>query len=586
MIDKKSYQPPPTAGAFFMLKEQQPTSESFHTKTIPDPLEGIIEGNNRQERYGSFVKGILTKIWSDDPQSGKYGEYNDDLYRSTRFYRGDISGYTQSSPFGLDPQFLSPAQFETAVNHLQTPNYIRVRSIPPQLLNPAISIVPVGGSCVIETHGMRTITEIQTGIEKDIFLPEYLTDFVRQIIEMAPTITHISGAILGGHNHAVHYIESDMWTQRIEAYGLPREEADILVHQVYERIHQGVTRYAKLINPASSLVPVNFDELFLPEAIQGWFTDIGLSFDPRYRIAEVIYTYDGPKQLALLKRALREKINTDHLEPQEKTAVQQMLSAIYHVRAKQIDHLRWGSIKLPKDVIVGQRSLTREERERFETDYAYRMGITIFQSVYEHHKNNATTSLAVGFADLPSFHNEVQHESRNVGINFKGRVSDPQFFKSVETQLTTPARLHQHNIDNHLTFLRTYTVDSKSARRQLVAEMNNLRNQSSSGPEIQSRIQEIQTSLRENNGPNYFPLHDNPYIHHAMLFLWEPDFISFMQKAVDLQEKRLHKLMDKDESNEQMRILMEKIYPKLAEYINYLYGRVPYPHAIKNTRIL
>lgn len=334
--------------------------------TVPDPLEGIIEGNNRQERYSKFINEVLVKIWPSDKQSGGYGEYNDDLYRSTRFFQGDISGYTQCSPFGVDPQFLSPDNFETAVVHLDTPDYVRVRSIPPQLFNSDSSIVAAGGSCAIETYGMRTIKEIQTGIKNGFYQQEYLTDFVQKLIDRSPTITHISGAILGGHSQAIHYIESDMWAKQVESFGLPKEKAYKIVDEAYKRINEAVARRTQLINQKAVIIPVNFDELPLQEAIETWFDSLDLPFDPQYRIAEVIYTYNGPNQLNLLKRALSQKINTDYLSIEEKERAMTMLKNLYHVRVKQIDHLRWGSMKLPKEVITGLRYLTSEEQQQFD----------------------------------------------------------------------------------------------------------------------------------------------------------------------------------------------------------------------------
>ena len=60
-------------------------NERLKQKPIAHPLEGIIEGNNRQERYTRFINEIIAKIWSPDRQSGRWGEYNDDLFHSTLF---------------------------------------------------------------------------------------------------------------------------------------------------------------------------------------------------------------------------------------------------------------------------------------------------------------------------------------------------------------------------------------------------------------------------------------------------------------------------------------------------------------------
>lgn len=369
------------------------------------------------------------------------------------------------------------------------------------------------------------------------------------------------------------------------------------------------------------------------------------------------------------------------------------------------------------------------------------MGIMITKSVYEVHKKGIATSLAVGFADIPSFGNEVAHESRNVGTNFKGKPGDLQFTESVEAQLTSPVRLHRNNIDEHLAFLRKYTEDNTNLRHFLIKEMNQL--QSKIAPftnalkdeekklnkisekisqydtvikaqndiievvkfvssteqieisnkikqtaaairitkekalesiqnkqkdrltemdkndlvvlseviealksaekgekqvlskqaesilmeiekiaqkqiaqiadqknqkaaerqetdqnfkkaqddlslfkEDQLRIEQIKAGLSAISNQNLFPLNDNPFIHHTMQFLWDPDFVIFMREAVNIQGQRSNKTIEKDESNEKMRALTEKIYPKLETYINYLYGRINYPHQMRNSRIM
>lgn len=619
-----------------MSKEQlspQLGNEQLKKISVADPLEGVIEGNTRQERYTRFINEVIVQIWSPDKQSGNFGEYNDDLFRSTRFSKGDVHAYTQSSPFGIDPQFLSNEQFETVVTHLDTPDYVRVRSVPPQLFDKNSACVPTGGSCVIETHGMRTINEIQKGIKENQIQPTCLTDVVRQLIDLAPTITHISGALLGGHTHAVHYIESDMWAEKITDYGVSPTEAYQIVNDAYERIHDAVSRRTLLINPEATLIPVNFDELDLTHALHEWFHTFDMVFDPSYRVAEVIYTYDGPKQLDLLKNALRKQLENNQLGEKEKSAIKNILQSSYHMRVKQTDHLRWGSMKLPKEFIMALRPLTQDEQEKYEKDYAYRMGIHIMKEVYKAHKNNSATSIAVGFADLPSFYNEVQHESRNVGVNFRGKPGDEQFAESVKTYINSPARLNRNNVVEHLAFLRSYTVHSENEQKNLLLrEMNELRYQLSpfeialktsqralnsfsqkmkhkktidhdeyrkaqqnfneaqtnynEHTEIHTRLNQVKITLSEMNGPHCFPLNDNPFIHHAMQFLWDSDFVVFMKDAVEIQSKYEKKDIQKDEAMYQLKILTAKIYPKLESYIHYLYGKIEYPHAMRNSKIM
>lgn len=215
-------------------------------------------------------------------------------------------------------------------------------------------------------------------------------------------------------------------------------------------------------------------------------------------------------------------------------------------------------------------------------------GVTLFKSVYETHKNDDTASIAVGFADLPSFGNEVAHESRNVGINFKGKPGDPEFIQSVESQLTHPARLHRQNVDAHLAFLKSYfnNADRTQSRQTLIQEMSCLHNQGQKSETLNTRINTIRKELSTMSGPSYFPLNDNPFVHHAMQFLWDPDFVIFLRDAVAIQQRRTTKSIDRDKSNKQMGQLISKIYPKLESYINYLYGRISYPEKIRNTMIM
>ena len=118
---------------------------------------------------------------------------------------------------------------------------------------------------------------------------EPLVIFVIKAILSAPTITHISGAMLGGYDYGVHYWETDMWRERVEReYGINHDEALTLVEEAYQRIHNAVQRRSRLINPRSVIINVNFDELDLNLAIEQWLAQLGL--DPNdHRVLEVIY---------------------------------------------------------------------------------------------------------------------------------------------------------------------------------------------------------------------------------------------------------------------------------------------------------
>lgn len=524
---------------------------------VRDPLEGIINGENRHERYKNFILNVLGKIWPRDKDSGEYG---DDFWRATRYEEGDISGYTQSSPLARDPINSTPEEFENMALNLG-PDYVRVRSVPPQLLKRA-SIMPTGGSCPIETWGMRNMKDIQTGIKKSILKEDILADTAEQIVNLAPTVTHISGALLSGQDASVHYIESDMWAERLVSYRIPKEKAQILIQDAYYRIHEAVARRAKLINPNATVIPVNFDELGLKKAIEEWFNQIGSPYDPNHRIAEVIYTYNGPRQKELLLRALNNIIQVGKLTPEEKEAVVSLLGSEYHVRGKQIDHLRWGSMDLLKEVIIGKREMTPKERVKYQDDPLYRMGIDINRDIFERHKKGNPDVLCVGFADLP-YNTSVQHESRNLGLTFSGNSSNPtekdKFMKSLQKSMdhNNPVRLHRLNIDKHLLFLKAHFLENGGNQ-----------------------------SKELNNWITLFPLSKNMFIAHGMQFLWDADFIGFLTQAVQLQEARKSGEMEKPEANKRMKLLMISIYPKLEAYLLYMYGRIEYPEDIRNSRLL
>ncbi len=751
-----------------LTETKQGEQRTVSQRLIPDPLEGVVEGGNRHERYVNFVETVLGKIW---PPTSDSGEYGNDFWRSKRYDRRLqkdaqpnewIGGYTQFSPQGKDPLNLSSEEFEIFVQNVGTPDYIRVRSIPPQLLISGVSVVPVGGSCALETNSMRTAADIRTCIEvltdklnhsqngtdpstirQEIdHVKELLANFARTSVSMAPTISHASGALLGGSDVNVHYWETDMWRERLEKeMGLDHAEAQKIVQDAYQRIHTIVQRRSSLINPNSTVLQVNFDELHLDPAIKRWAQTMGLDLND-HRVIEVIYTYVGPEQLDLLKNALAEKQQKGKISAAEIGPIEKVMAASLHLRGKQIDHLRWGSMNLPKEVILGLRDMTPDEQNQYDNDYAFRMGIIIMSDVYQRHTSGNPTSIALGFADLPASGNEVQHESRDVGFTFTGQSpAEPVFLESMNQQLHNPSRLNWMNVDEHLNYLRRYTSDNTGQRKLLLARMNILQGQikpyeaklseakkkldsaekkvnqydasideqrliitfarsltiegkcndtpenrssakkireraekslknskdkqsyvyvndndqqdidelpdliaamltvekggtptltakakkqlekfpessekltaelekfkASKRPDIEqakvevnSRLTDLEKVARDRQelvnvreqlatkaSPNYFPLSDNPFIQHAMQFLWDPDFTTFMKKAVITQEARAKKESSKEQSNEQMRILMEQIYPKLEAYIQFLYGKIDYPDDIKNTRI-
>lgn len=705
---------------------------------IPDPLEGVIEGETRAERYRTFTTEVLGKIWRPGTDSGEYG---DDFWRASRYNDGDVSGYIQFQPTAVDLINLDPDQFETAVSNLGTQDYVRVRSIPSQLATDEATVIPVGGSCAIETWGMRITTEIRAGIEAGILMPEMLPNVARQMLEMAPTISHVSGAVLSGQPATVHLIEDDMWAARITDYGVSEEEASARVSQAYQRINAAVARRAKLINPDAEVIQVNFDELDLKPALTNWFSELGIPYDSSHRVLEVIQSYVGPNQLEMVKTAIRKQLANGSLNPEQSAAALPLLEAQYHMRGKQIDHGRWGSMFIPKDVIIGERDLNPEETDRFNADYAFAAALSIMRSVHYQHSNGGTQSLVSLFADLPSYRNSVQHQDRDVGISFTGRPGEESFMQSVDASLSNHRRLHRLNVDEHLAWLATLTEDNTVKREELISakkallvdlsplnhKLKDIQSETASctsrverlniqlsqntalldlfdylkNPEtepaneqtirnaklLQSRIRRIIESalfrqqhepenltiederdlaelpdlelslieIQQGSLPNLnaalharvvdfeqntqkniqsltgdlaepaaklteltiqqeetlqlveplkqreaaimtglsnlsmpdFPLSDNPFVHHAMQFLWDPDFARFLTKAVTIQEAvATNGKSYRNTARIEMRNLYQAIYPKLEAYIRYLYGQRDYPATERQTKYL
>ncbi len=712
---------------------------------VMDPLEGVMEGGTRFERYLNFHRGVLGKIW---PPTSDSGEYGDDFHRPNRYDgRFDpannpnwMSGYTQFSPTSRGPENLTPTEFETAVSNLGTSDYVRVRSVPGELTVRETNNMHTGGSCVIETWGVRTMTELRVAMQNGLVTPEVVADTARKLVNLAPSITHASGALLGGQSEMVHLIESDMWASRLEnEFGVPHDEAQTETKAAYERINEIVKRRSKLINPDSTVLSVNFDELGLPQALSEWFSQMGLPYDPSFRIAEVIYTYMGPNELQLVQQALQRQLDSDGHNGPVRAAMERALQSDYHVREKQIDHLRWGSMDLPKDVIMGLREPSSEELEKMGNDPAFARGLIMMRDIYLRFATQNPQALAVGFADLPTFRNGVQHETR---LNFSGKLGTPEetrtFLESVDQQFSNPARLHRNNVTEHLQFLRSYLADNSKEKADTIGELTKLQatlaplKKAQQGvdkahqqfvqqeqsvaenqryltlsrtltegkvthvkptelemvkkmrtsaekslqnaqrkveegsaddmtradvqrlPEVvayldsllagsvpvqsgsvveymggqvrgaekmekelgnklsekqkalevaqgefvkvqaalphylsdESRMGELKKKLESLNMQAYFPLSDNPFVHHAMQFLWDPDFATLLRELVSVQEARSTKQMSKDDSNRSARELMRKVYPKLESYIRYLYGQTEYPEEMRNSQLL
>lgn len=776
-------------------------TETKFKSSVPDPLEGVIEGENRHARYVNFRLNFLGKIWPNDNRSGEYGS---EMWRTYRHNASDIDKnkqdewevkhdlvgtekyYSDFSPYSVDPILLSEKEFENVVENVGTPDYPRITMVSRQLAEPNTKIIPTGGSCVHESWAVRSTKNLSELLEKDPdkLVPQYLANYARRVLEMAPTITHISGAILGGHDAGVHYDETDMWAEKITEFGVPKDESVRSVRAAYQRINEAVKRKSQLINPNAQMVNVDFDELNMKEGLRDWMNNVG-EYNPQHRIFEVIYTYQGPDVLDRLRGALRRKLEVDGHNPEYNEAVSRLLQAENHARLKQVDHNRWEGEALPHPVMTGTMTIEeyicilpettekeKQEKQRLRDMFLdnpkpiLTQGLSVMQEIHVRHSNGDANTLMVGFADLPSFGNAVQHKSRDVGMRFAGEPGTQEFLDSVEQTLNTPERLNRTNIDSHLEYLRSYTVDQTERKKGLVERKKQL-NQSikpheqainatrserkkngdkveryeqtiaehhavadfasylvsfgqgepqtpeqkaqaeklkfrlkkslveieekeARGEELHAKdqlelielpevikilevaeqgekpvvsevgekrltkladdekrsaenviplrneaqiqyssldqkvqeleseesyqatkrqIRTIDAELKQ-SGRSYFPLSENPFVHHAMQFLWDSDFVSFLAQATRYQEaltvarnqtndqgvetntatqtkngRKEKEIEVRSTYNEKMRVLMAKIYPKLEVYINYLYGRTECPTEMRNSRL-
>jgi|GEM_PF-3939596 len=436
---------------------------------VRDPLERIIEGANRHERFKTFHANYLGHIWPIDVRKGASpSDYAVDMHAVSRLHAGDISGYQEFSPNALNPRTLSASTFEIVVQNLGTPDYVRVVSVPPQLTEP-ISVVPTGGSCIVaETSGMRTMSQLEKAEEPLIHEPtgQPMTTYVAdRLIAMAPTITHLSGAVGSGQDVTIHYEETGMWTAKAKQWGV--ENAEGKVGAAYRRAHEAIQRRASLINPDAVVVPLDFDELPLGEAIGEWFTEHGLEYRPEYRVAEVVYTYKGPKLLEHVQAALIRRLEMDNVPVVVREKLSAILMATHILRIKQNDHLEWGKeMKLPLDVITGGRPLTPEEVADQSDPYFFETATGLMKVI--HDTDPTSTSLLVGMLDLPGYNGTIQHQDRKMGVDFTGQPNDKDttaYLASIEASLDNPRRLHNNNVEEHLAFLTGYLQAEDPTRR-------------------------------------------------------------------------------------------------------------------------
>jgi len=363
------------------------------------------------------------------------GRESSDYFHQVRLCRegireGNYKLYLILNPNSIAPEDLSEDDLRRLLETLG-PDGVRIRSINPRLLENGAFPLPLGGSCAIETWGMKLLAPFKKQ-------PENLSRLAEALLSLAPTISHITGAILPAGEMGVHFIEDGLWGQRIEdEYKV--EDGRTKTTEAYQRIHAAVERRAKLAtgNPEYRLYPVRFEELHLLEGpLQRWFEEMGLDFDPNFGIAQVIYTYVGPELLNLVKQAL---IDNHGISPADLDRFN--LAA----RLKQIDHNDWDATmgQLKRTILTGEID---DSVKKLLEKYPFIAGLQIARWIRDTASTN--TSAPSGFFDL-FCGGKIYHME-----NFFSPQGDVG--KLLDAIKNEPRLLHVGNLREHIEYLREY----------------------------------------------------------------------------------------------------------------------------------
>ncbi|MCS7093465.1 MAG: hypothetical protein NZL96_03545 [Patescibacteria group bacterium] len=350
------------------------------------------------------------------------------------------------------------------------PDFFRLRAVSGSLLQKNSFPLAVGGSCAIETWGVRLINALGKGNdETKASLAEFL-------LSLAPTMTHATGAILPAGELGVHLIEDALWGQRIEdTYGV--EKGRKKTEEAYERIHRVAARRCQLAtgNPYYRLIPIKFEELDLLEHLKEWFKQMGIDFDPQFGIAQVIYTYVGPNLLTLLKKALRKSgLPNYEIDPFNMAC-----------RLKQIDHNDWDATMAElKGIILGETP--NDKQKSLLEKYPFRAGLTIAKWVRENYEKNP--SQPSGFFDFP-YDGKILHMAGfHVPTNDPGEIAN-----KILSIKNDPRLLRFGNLDQHLDYLDGYLKEEFNLERGL---LNEKREASQQLQKLQSSKQSLEAKIQ------------------------------------------------------------------------------------------
>ncbi len=380
------------------------------------------------ERF-TGVTGAIRTVFRQSPKL--LGEF--DRARAAReATEEDAASYLVMNPHPWAPEERDPGEFNHLTEHLGRDSW-RMRAGDDLLYGNSVKVLPVGGSCAIETWGMRTIERVRHH-EAD-----RLAQIADQLLAMAPTFSHATGALLTGGAHGVHFIEDRLWSDRLTQWGVG--DAVHKVRAAYDRIHAAVERRACLINQDAQIVSINFDELALREGpIRRWFAEMGLEDDENFGVAEVLYTYCGPEMRDIVTGLLR---SAGHGWSDRVTHV---------VRAKQIDHNDWDSTmdRAAKSLVLNGGKLPED------ATYAVRAGIAVARWVRRHRRENP--SRVSGFFDMPYGWGPIHMVPKL-----------PATSDTTDALIASPVRLWHGNVAAHLDYLASM-LEPANARTEMPDE--------------------------------------------------------------------------------------------------------------------
>ena len=421
-----------------------------HTAPAPATLATYREFVNTvgrlwpmREEPAQAQNSTATDFWR--VQHGKTPEHGD-------------RAYLMFNPEAVDPLDLTDSDFDTLRQRVGDDVW-RMRAVPPAILKPDEVILPTGGSCAIETAGVRVCQWMKGRVghadaEKAITEQE-MAKRVDVLLESAPTVSHVSGGMLTGASHAVHFVEDGLWTSTVEQLGV--SDASKKVKAAYDRIGKALERRAELVNPEATMDFVSFEELDLPTAVGDWMQEVGITPGENFGLAEVMYTYMGPKILDLTRDALRKQYTSS--EGREMPL--EVANATRATRLKQMDHNTLASMDLPLGHVLRGESLTEEQAARAEEEYPYRACIAIAKDRKQSAENNPAQ--VGGFMDLP-YGETILHMTPELGRKSAGNegAASSDFLVAVDSILEDPKRLTARNIESHYRMLK-HLVDPQLA---------------------------------------------------------------------------------------------------------------------------